>query len=771
MVSSHGEIRDYGDKKYKVIGTRPIRHDGTDKVTGRAVYGGDVQLPGLLYGQVLRSPHGHARIKSIDTTKAEALEGVRAVVTGLGDLPLTKGDETVDLGEGPAKLKYMRDNVLATDKVLYRGHAVAGVAATSLHIAEEALGLIDVEYEVMPSYTNVLDAMKKDAVLLHEDLTTEEFGDNTGTKSNIASHNQDKLGDISKGFDEAEFVAEYEVNTATVHQGYIEPHNGTASWSLDGNLTIWTSTQGSFTARGQLGAVLDVPVQKVKVVPQEIGGGFGGKIPIYLEPVAALLSRKTGHPVKIIMTRADCFEGTGPTPGSYVRVKMGADKNGKLTAAEAYIAFEAGGFPGSPVFAAAMCVFSCYDIPNCLVDSFDVVTNKPRSFAYRAPGSTHVAFATEKVMDDLAAQLAKDPVEFRLQNIAVEGTRRSDGVVYPRIGAKECLEVVRDHDHYKSPLQGPNRGRGVALGYWFNIGFKSAVTATVNNDGSINLVEGSTDIGGSRTSISMQFAETLGIRAEDINPQVVDTNSIGFTDVTGGSRVTYATGWAAHDAAIDVKNKMLDRAAILWEVDISEVDYENGVFRTKDGAKQLTFEQLSEKLGETGGPVIGAASVDPNAGVGGSFSANIVDVEVDPETGKVSILRFTAIQDAGKAIHPSYVEGQMQGGSVQGIGWALNEEYFYTEGGTMANSTFLDYRIPTALDLPMIDTVIVEVPNPGHPFGVRGVGEANIAPPPAAISAAITDATGVQLCDLPMRPDRIVSAIKDKRDSDSLAAG
>ena len=771
MVSSHGEIRDYGDKKYKVIGTRPIRHDGTDKVTGRAVYGGDVQLPGLLYGQVLRSPHGHARIKSIDTTKAEALEGVRAVVTGLGDLPLTKGDETVDLGEGPAKLKYMRDNVLATDKVLYRGHAVAGVAATSLHIAEEALGLIDVEYEVLPSYTNVLDAMKKDAVLLHEDLTTEEFGDNTGTKSNIASHNQDKLGDISKGFDEAEFVAEYEVNTATVHQGYIEPHNGTASWSLDGNLTIWTSTQGSFTARGQLGAVLDVPVQKVKVVPQEIGGGFGGKIPIYLEPVAALLSRKTGHPVKIIMTRADCFEGTGPTPGSYVRVKMGADKNGKLTAAEAYIAFEAGGFPGSPVFAAAMCVFSCYDIPNCLVDSFDVVTNKPRSFAYRAPGSTHVAFATEKVMDDIAAQLAKDPVEFRLQNIAVEGTRRSDGGVYPRIGAKECLEVVRDHDHYKSPLQGPNRGRGVALGYWFNIGFKSAVTATVNNDGSINLVEGSTDIGGSRTSISMQFAETLGIRAEDINPQVVDTNSIGFTDVTGGSRVTYATGWAAHDAAIDVKNKMLDRAAILWEVDISEVDYENGVFRTKDGAKQLTFEQLSEKLGETGGPVIGAASVDPNAGVGGSFSANIVDVEVDPETGKVSILRFTAIQDAGKAIHPSYVEGQMQGGSVQGIGWALNEEYFYTEGGTMANSTFLDYRIPTALDLPMIDTVIVEVPNPGHPFGVRGVGEANIAPPPAAISAAITDATGVQLCDLPMRPDRIVSAIKDKRDSDSLAAG
>lgn len=770
MASSHGEIRDYGNKEYKVIGTRPIRHDGTDKVTGRAVYGGDVQLPGMLYGQVLRSPHAHARIKSMDTSKAEALDGVRAVVTGLGDLPPTQGDQMVDLGEGPAKLKHMRDNVLATDKVLYRGHAVAGVAATNLHIVEEALNLIEVEYEVLPSYTAVLDAMKDDAVLLHEDLTTQEFGSDTGKKSNIAAHNQDKLGDIQEGFEKAKFVAEYEVNTATVHQGYIEPHNGTASWGHDGHLTVWTSTQGSFTARGQLGAVLDVPVQKVKVVPQEIGGGFGGKIPIYVEPVAALLSRKSGHPVKIIMTRADCFEGTGPTPGSYVRVKMGADSNGKLTAAEAYIAFEAGGYPGSPVFAAAMCVFSCYDIPNCLVDSFDVVTNKPRSFAYRAPGSTHVAFATEKVMDDLAMQLGKDPVEFRLKNVAVEGTRRSDGVVYPRIGAKECLEVVRDHDHYNASLEGPDRGRGVALGYWFNIGFKSAVTAAVNNDGTVNLVEGSTDIGGSRTSIAMQFAETLGLGAEDINPQVVDTNSIGFTDVTGGSRVTYATGWAAHDAAIDVKNQMIVRAAILWEVDEDDVEYEDGSFRTKDGAKKATFKELAGKLGETGGPVIGKASVDPNAGVGGSFSANIVDVEVDPETGKVSILRFTAIQDAGKAIHPSYVEGQMQGGSVQGIGWALNEEYFYN-GGVMANSTFLDYRIPTALDLPMIDTVIVEVPNPGHPFGVRGVGEANIAPPPAAISAAITAAIGVQLCDLPMRPDRIVTAIEEKRESDSLAAG
>ena len=752
---------------YKVIGTRPIRHDGVDKVTGRAVYGGDTRLPGLLYGQVLRSPHAHARIKAIDTSRAAALPGVKAIITGK-DFP-DAGDQIVDLGEGPARLKYIRDNVLATDKALYSGHPVAAVCATSLHIAEEALDLIEIEYEVLDAVLDVREAMQEGAPQLHDDMTTQEFGEDTSKKSNLATHFQHKLGDPDKAFAAADVVIEREFHTATVHQGYIEPHNATAMWNSDGQITVWTSTQGSFAARAQTGAVLDVPASSIKVVPQEIGGGFGGKIPIYLEPVAALLSKLSGQPVKLIMTRPSVFESTGPTPGSYVKVKMGATKNGKITAADAYIAFESGAYPGGLVGAAAMCVFSCYDIADGLIDCYDVVCNKPRSFAYRAPGSTQVAFATEHVVDLLAAELGIDPLEFRLKNTATTGTRRIDGVVYPKMGCKEVLEAIRDSDHYKSAApSGPNQGRGISVGYWFNVGLKSACTASVNNDGTVSLSEGSTDIGGSRTSIAMQFAETMGIGAEDVKPQVVDTDSIGHTDVTGGSRVTYATGWAAYKAALDIQDQLCERAAQLWEVEADQVKYVDGTLSAGD--RSISFKELAGELDETGGPVVGRASVNPDSGVGGSFAANIADVEVDPETGKVQVLRFTVIQDAGKAIHPSYVEGQMQGGSVQGIGWALNEEYFYSDNGHLDNSSYLDYRIPTTLDLPMIETIIVEVPNPGHPYGVRGVGEANIAPPPAALANAIDNAVGVRPQELPMKPDRIVAALQSEGQS-ALAAG
>jgi xanthine dehydrogenase molybdenum-binding subunit len=756
--------------KYKVIGTRPIRHDGAEKVIGKAIYGADVRMSGMLYGQVIRSPHAHARIKSIDTSKAEALEGVRAVVTSK-DLPKTNEDDMIDLGEGMTRLKYIRDNILASDKVLYRGHAVAGVAAINQQTAEEALSLIEVEYEVLPAVVNVLDAMKDDAPLLHDTLTTDEMGEQTDKKSNIAAHLQHKLGDPEKGFKEADIVIEHEFHTATVHQGYIEPHNGTAIWNPDGQLTIWTSTQGAFVVQKQVAAVLDHPISKVKVVPTEIGGGFGGKIPIYLEPVAALLSRKTGHPVKLLMTRAGVFEGTGPTPGSYVRLKLGADKSGKLVAGDCYLAFEAGGYPGSPMFCGCMCIFACYEVPNAIVNGYDVVVNKPKSAPYRAPGSTQVAFAIETMLDEIAEKLGMDSFDIRLLNAAKEGTRRVDDLVYPRIGCVETMEAGKASDHYNTPLEGPYRGRGVATGYWFNIGFKSCVTASVNEDGTVNLMEGSTDIGGSRTSIAMQFAEVLALPVEDVNPRVGDTGEIGYNDVTGGSRTTYATGYAAYNAAQDVKAQMIEIAARHWELSADDVEFTDEVFKSKkDSSKKLTFKELAKIGSADDSPVIGKGSVNLGFHIGGSFATNIVDVEVDPETGKVTILRFTAIQDAGKAIHPSYVEGQMQGGSVQGIGWALNEEYFYNADGKMENSTFLDYRIPTALDLPMIETIIVEVPNPTHPFGVRGVGEANIAPPPAAITNAIYNAIGVRFRELPMRPDRIIAALAAKRESEPLEA-
>jgi len=746
-------------QQYTIVGTRPIRHDGVDKVTGRAQYGADLQMAGTLYGHVLRSPHAHARIKRIDTSKAEKFPGVKAVVTA-ADFPETP-ERMVDLGEGDTPLSYARGNVLAGKKALYKGHAVAAVAAINAHVAEEAAGLIEVDYEVLPAVLTAPDAMQERASILHEDLKTNEFGEQTSRVSNVSQHFRHTMGDIAAGFAEADVVVEREFNTATVHQGYIEPHNATALWNNDGRILVWCSTQGAFVVRDVTACLLDVPVSRVKVTPMEIGGGFGGKIPVYIEPVAALLSKKTGKPVKIVMSRKDVFEGTGPTPGSYIKVKIGARKDGRITAAQAYLAYEAGAYPGAMVGPGAMCVFAAYDIANVMIDGFDVVVNKPSTAAYRAPGATNAAFAAETVVDEIAEKLGIDPIDFRLKNAAKEGTRRADGPKYRRIGCVEVLEAMKNHPHYKAPLGGPNRGRGVGIGFWFNIGLPSSCTISVNGDGTVNLVEGSTDIGGTRTSIAMQAAEVLGIPAENVRPTVVDTDSIGFTAVTGGSRTTFATGWAAYEAAQDVVRQMKERAAKLWETDAASVTLERGVFSAGD--KSMTFAELAAKIDATGGPIVGRGAVNPK-GAGGSFSGNIVDVEVDPETGKVTILRFTAVQDVGTAIHPSYVEGQMQGGSAQGIGWALNEEYYMSSDGTMMNSSLLDYRMPTALDLPMIDTVIVEVPNPGHPFGVRGVGEANIIPPPGAIANAIYHATGVRMQRLPMNPPAIMEAIWSQRD-------
>jgi CO/xanthine dehydrogenase Mo-binding subunit len=752
--------------KYQVIGTRPIRHDGLDKVTGRALYGADFQMAGLLHGRVLRSPIAHGVLRGIKISKALAVPGVEAVVTS-ADLP-DPGDRVAELGEGAIKLSDLSSNCLARGKVLYKGQAVAAVAATSPHIAEEALKLIEVDYETLPPVIDVLAAMQPQAPVLDPNLKTQSLApgaDGAGAQprpTNIAKHFQFKLGDVARGFAEAATVIEHEFKTATVHQGYIEPHNATALWNADGTITIWCSTQGAFTVRAQVAELLQIPISRIKVVPMEIGGGFGGKIRVYLEPVAAVLSCKTGRPVKVLMNRAEVFEGTGPTPGSFIRVKMGVDATGRLTAAEGYLAYEAGAFPGSPVAPGAMCLFACYDIPNVFIDAYDVCVNKPATSAYRAPGATNAAFATETVVDELCEKLHVDPLEFRIRNGAKEGTRRADGVTYPRIGMIETVEAAKKTPHYGGTLVGHHRGRGVASGFWFNIGFKSSCTAAVNADGTVSLVEGSTDIGGTRTSVAMQLAEALGIRAEDVKPMVGDTDMIGYTDVTGGSRVTFATGYAAYEAAQDIKRQMVARAAQIWSVKPEEVTYEAGVIQCKtDPAKRFTFKELAARLFHTGGFIVGRASVDP-PGAGGAFATHIVDVEVDPETGKVTILRYTAVQDAGTAIHPSYVEGQMQGGVVQGIGWALNEEYAYNARGEMTNASFLDYRMPTSLDLPMIDTVIVEVPNPHHPFGVRGVGEVPIVPPPAAIANAIYRAVGVRMRELPMSPPRVVREILKK---------
>ena len=753
------------NSEYKVVGTRPIRHDGTDKVTGRAKYGTDFQTAGMYYGKVLRSPHAHAIIKSIDASKALAIPGVEAIITGQ-DMP---GANKADASRGT---QMASDNLLARTKVLYKGHPVAAVAAVNQHVAESALDQIKVEYEVLQAVMTVEQAISDDAPLLHENLTTTELGERTDKKSNVATHVQFTQGDIEKGFAAADVVVELEFGNETVHQGYIEPQTASAIWNENGEITVWTSTQGAFTARDSLAPILDVPVSKIRVVPMEIGGGFGGKIPVYLEPLAALLSQKTGRTVKMTMTRAETFESTGPTSGTSMKVKMGATHAGIITAAQADLTFEAGGFPGSMVSAGAQCIFAPYEIENMQTDGYDVLVNKPKVAPYRAPGAPNVAFAGEQVVDALALKLNIDPIEFRLMNAAKEGTRRVDGPIFPVIGNVECLEAAKDSAQYKRELDGPYRGRGVASGFWFNIGFQSSCSIAVNADGTISLVEGSTDIGGTRASVAMQAAEVLGISAEDVHPTVADTDSVGYTAMTGGSRTTFATGWAAYETAQDIKKQMIGRAASIWDVSADDVEMEDGIFKHKsDGDLKFTFKELAGQLAGSGGGISSQSTVDPK-GAGGAFGTHVVDLEIDPETGKVTILDYTIVQDAGKAIHPSYVEGQMQGGVVQGIGWALNEEYSYDGNGRMENSSFLDYRMPTSLDTTMINTIIVEVANPGHPYGVRGVGEVPIVPPMAAIANAIARATGLRMGHLPMSPGAILEALwaKDGEPSGLQAA-
>ena len=751
-------------QQYRVIGTRPVRHDGVDKVTGAARYGADITLPGMLHAKILRSPHAHARIRRIDASRALALPGVIAVLTA-ADFPIID-DRILDFAEVQGNARMIAENLMAKDKALYMGHAVAAVCAVSPHIAGEALQLVDVDYEVLPTVLTWRDAMAPDATLLHDDMTTyfrvERFarGDDTGVKSNIAGHIQHQVGDVEQGFRDADLVIEREFETQTVHQGYIEPHVSTAMWSADGRVTVWTSTQGLFNIRAQTAAIIGVPESQVKVVPMEIGGGFGAKAITYLDPVAAVLSKKTGHPVKVSMDRTEVFVGSGPTSATYMRCKMGVKNDGTMVAGQLYMVYEAGAFPGSPVGGGALTGFGPYKMPHYLVDGYDVVCNKQKAQAYRAPGQPQAAFAVEAVVDELAEMLGIDPMTFRLQNAVREGDRMPNGVPHRVFGCREMEDAMVSSDHYQTPLEGPNRGRGIAVGFRWQAGQASSATINVNADGALNLITGSVDIGGTRTAVAMQVAETLGIDVDRIAPTVVDTDTIGWTATTGGSRIAFDTGLAAIAAAEDLRDQMAHRCALVWEVQPEDVAFADGVFTCRRNPDdQMTIAQVAARMMRTGGPLTASASAT-STGVGPVFAGNIIDVEVDPDTGKVDILRCTAFIDSGTSVHPSYVEGQMQGGTVQGLGWALSEDYTYNDAGQMLNSSFLDYRMPTALDLPMIDTVVVEVPNPRHPYGLRGVGEAPIIPPLAALHNAIYHAAGVRVNKLPLSPAAVLDAIQ-----------
>ncbi|TIP85349.1 MAG: xanthine dehydrogenase family protein molybdopterin-binding subunit [Mesorhizobium sp.] len=746
----------YSTRSFTSVGTRPVRPDGVDKVTGRARYGADFNMAGQLVGRVLRSPHAHATIRKIDTSKAEKLNGVKAVITA-ADLP--------DLTDGDAAIYDILDNCMARKKALYDGHAVAAVAAVDARTARQALKLIEVDYEVLPHVVDVDEAMKHTAPLLNDAIFTEGLEEKPTRPSNVTKRTQFGHGDIHEGFGQADFIVERSFKTEQTHQGYIEPHACVASVSSDGTADLWVCTQGHFVYRQHCAQLLGIEASKLRVTSSEIGGGFGGKTHVWAEPVALALSRKAGRPVKLVMTRDEVFRASGPTSATSIDVRIGARKDGTITAAEATLRYSCGPYAGMWAEIGAMTAFACYRLENVRTVGYEVLVNRPKTAAYRAPSAPMAAFAVESAVDELAKEIGMDPVEFRIRNAAQEGTRSSYGPVYGPIGIGPTLEAAKNHPHMKVPL-GKNQGRGMACGFWFNFGGQTCTDLNIGMDGSVSLAVGTVDVGGSRASLSLVAAEELGIAYEQVKAVVADTSSLGYNDMTDGSRGTFSSSMATISAARNAIKILRERAAQMWDIPVDDVVWEKGHAIAK-GEKYgnlaaLSLREIAAASGKTGGPIAGHSELVAD-GAGVSFATHICDIEVDPETGATRVLRYTVVQDAGKAVHPTYVEGQYQGGAAQGIGWALNEEYVYGKDGRLQNPGFLDYRIPVCSDLPMIDTQILEIPNPNHPYGVRGVGETSIVPPLAAIANAVSNAAGVRMTHIPMSPPRILAAIEAER--------
>lgn len=745
----------YHEQDLKSVGTRPIRPDGVDKVTGRARYGADFNMPGQLVARVLRSPHAHARIVSIDTTRAAAAKGVKAVITA-SDLP--------DLSDGDQNLFDILDNCMAREKALYDGHAVAAVAAIDAQSARAALRLIDIEYEVLPHVVDVDAAMRPDAPVLKNATVTGAMEPTPETSSNVAGRSEFGHGDVDAGFAEADVIVERSYKTEQTHQGYIEPHACVANCNSDGTADLWVCTQGHFVYRQTCADLLGLEVSKLRVTSSEIGGGFGGKTHVWAEPLALALSRKAGRPVKLVMSRQEVFRASGPTSATSIDVKIGARKDGKITAGMATLRYSNGPYAGEWAEVGAMTSFACYDLENVKTVGFEVLVNRPKVAAYRAPSAPMAAFAVESAIDELAQEIGMDAVELRIMNAASEGSRSSYGPVYGPIGIGPTLQAAQSHPHMSASL-GENQGRGMACGFWFNFGGQTCTDMNISADGTVTLAVGTVDVGGSRASLSLIAAEELGIAYQDVKAVVADTATLGYNDMTDGSRGTFSSSMATISAARNAIKTMCERAALMWDIPSQDVYWEDGHAKAAgskyDNLSPLSVKDIAAEAGNTGGPIAGHSELVAD-GAGVSFATHICDVEVDPMTGSTRVIRYTVIQDAGKAVHPDYVEGQYQGGAAQGIGWALNEEYVYGDDGRLQNAGFLDYRIPVCSDLPMIDTQILEIPNPNHPYGVRGVGETSIVPPLAAVANAVSNAVGVRMSHVPVSPPRILAALNGK---------
>ena len=736
--------------EFKVLEQNHPRVDGLDKVTGRATYAADVYLPGMAWCKLATSTRSHARIVSIDTTRARELPGVYAVTTG-SDFP------DIHFGSGGLKDRY----VMARDEVYYVGEPVAAVAAVDEMTAQEAVDLIEVQYEDLPVVVDVLDALREGSSAVHPDLPDfEGFGFALGGENVCTLLDADR-GDVDAAFQQADLVIEDTFRSQGINQGFLEPMACVASVEANGRLTVWASTQGPYQVRAQLASVLDMALSNIRVIPMELGGGFGAKLRLAFEAFPALLSMKTGRPVKLVNTREEVFTLNGPRLPVANYIRSGVMNDGTIIAREAFSVFDVGAYLGAGPNSGVGHGLGAYNVPNFRLRSYGVYTNKVYVGSYRASGVADMTFAVESHTDNIAHKLGMDPVEFRRINCLREGDTAVNGSAMPRNGLQECLDALKERLDLPKKL-GQRRGVGVALCEWRSGSGPSTASISVNEDGTVSLLTGSVDISGSDTSLAAIAAETLGLPMERVIVAKRDTDLAPFTGPSGGSRIVYSQGTAVQRAAEDTRDKLLAIAADRFGVPADALSCEDGAVFVQDNPPQkLTISQLaSMSLSSRGGPIIGTASLStmPFTPV---YSAHGAEVLVDEDTGQVRVTRYVQAQDVGTAINPMAVEGQLDGGAVQGIGRALTEDMLFdSETGAVRNPSFATYLMPLAVDLPDIENVLVRVPAEDGPFGARAVAEPPGFGAPAAIANAVYDAVGVRINEMPLSAERVLAALQ-----------
>ena len=740
---------------FKTLGQSLPRVDATQKVTGRATYAADVYLPHMLMCKLLTSTVGHARVVKLDASRALALPGVRAVITG-HDFP--------DVMFGSGALRDRR--VMARDEVFYIGDPVAAVAADDEVTAQEAIELIQVEYELLESVVDPLEAIAEGSPAVHGDMTSfEGYGFAMGG-NNCTLLDADR-GDVDQAFRDADRIFEENYRSQPINQGFLEPMACAANVESDGRLTIWASTQGPFQVRAQLSAVLDIPISRIKVNAMELGGGFGAKLRLAFEAFPAMLAMKTGRPVKLVNTREEAFTLNGPRLETNIHLKTGVMNDGTIVARESHSVFDVGAYLGAGPNSGVAHALGPYTIPNIRLRSYGVYTNKIYVGSYRASGVADMTFAVESHMDSMAHQLGLDPMEFRLKNVMSEGDTSVSGARLPANGLRETVEAVKQRMGLPKKL-GENRGVGIAMGEWRSGSGPSTASINVNEDGTVSLLTGSVDISGSDTSLAQIAAETLGLDLGQVIVSTRDTDMTPFTGPSGGSRIVYSQGKAVQQAAEDARDKLVSLAAQRLGVPADALACRDGKVYVQDNpAQSATLSQLARaSLTSQQGPIIGLASLSsmPYAPV---FNTQAAEVLVDIETGQVKVTRFVQAQDVGVAINPMAVVGQLEGGAVQGIGRALSEEMqIDPETGRVMNPSLATYLMPLAVDMPEIETILINVPSESGPFGARAVAEPPGFGPPAAIANAIYDAVGVRINELPFTAERVLAAIQGKNSLD-----